>query len=131
VQEILRVPDTLTRVPRTFEALEGVVNLRGQVLPVVDLRTRFGISRLARDERQRIVVLAQGGSPTGFVVDSVLEVLKVAGDDIDAAPVLTEEQARLLGRVANIERQKRMVLLVEPEHLLGAAEREAAAAACA
>jgi len=127
VREIIRVPETMTKVPRTFEALEGVVNLRGQVLPVVDLRTRFGLPRVERDERQRIVVLALETGQTGFVVDAVQEVMKVPGQAVGPAPCMTEEQAKVMGRIANLEKQKRMILLVDPTHLLAGAEVQALA----
>jgi purine-binding chemotaxis protein CheW len=127
VREIIRVPETMTKVPHTFEALEGVVNLRGQVLPVVDLRTRFGLPRVERDERQRIVVLALENGQTGFVVDAVQEVMKVPSQAVGPAPCMTEEQAKVMGRVANLEKQKRMILLVDPTHLLAGAEVKALA----
>ena len=77
VQEIIRVPEALIRVPKSYDFVEGLVNLRGTVLPVVDLRTRLGLDRGERDERQRIVVLIIGGVRTGFIVDSVAEVARV------------------------------------------------------
>ncbi|WP_432546568.1 chemotaxis protein CheW [Kineococcus sp. SYSU DK004] len=119
VQEIIRVPETLVRVPRTLDFVEGLVNLRGAVLPVVDLRTRLGLDRSARDERQRIVVLIIRGVRTGFVVDSVAEVLRVGGADLEAAPELSPEQAEVVTRVANLPHQDRMLLVLEPGQLLG------------
>ena len=96
------MPETLIRVPKTSDFVEGLVNLRGMVLPVVDLRTRLGLPRVERDERQRIVVLILGGVRTGFVVDSVAEVVRVAKSVLEPAPELSEEQARLVSRVANL-----------------------------
>ncbi|WP_337062920.1 chemotaxis protein CheW [Kineococcus sp. G2] len=118
VQEIIRVPETLIRVPKTLDFVEGLVNLRGAVLPVVDLRTRLGLDRSARDERQRIVVLIIGGVRTGFVVDSVAEVLRVSGAELELAPELSPEQAEVVTRVANLPRQERMLLVLEPGQLL-------------
>jgi purine-binding chemotaxis protein CheW len=125
VQEIIRVPDALIRVPRSFDFVEGLVNLRGTVLPVVDLRSRLGLGRSERDERQRIVVLIIGGVRTGFIVDSVAEVARVALNVLEPAPELSAEQARLVSRVANLPEQKRMLLLVQVDQLL-AAEQAAA-----
>lgn len=122
VQEIIRVPEALVRVPRTLDFVEGLVNLRGMVLPVVDLRTRLGLTRAARDERQRIVVLIIDGVRTGFVVDSVAEVLKVNTADLEAAPELSEEQAKVVTRVANLAEQTRMLLVLDPGQLLAASE---------
>jgi purine-binding chemotaxis protein CheW len=129
VQEIVRVPEELTRIPRTPDFIEGVVNLRGTVLPVVDQRRRFGLPELARNDRQRIMVLQIAGCRTGFIVDQVSEVLKLPRAAIEPAPALSEEQARLIRHVANIEAQKRMVLLLDPSNLLDAGELDALAAA--
>ncbi|MFB9969879.1 chemotaxis protein CheW [Pseudoroseomonas cervicalis] len=121
VQEIVRVPEQLTRMPRTPDFIEGVVNLRGVVLPVVDQRRRFGLPGLARNDRQRIMVLMVGQARTGFIVDSVVEVLKVARASIGPAPGLCGGEAPLIGRIANLERQQRMLQLLEAGRLL---ERE-------
>jgi purine-binding chemotaxis protein CheW len=125
VQEIIRVPEALIRVPKSFDFVEGLVNLRGTVLPVVDLRTRLGLGRGERDERQRIVVLIIGGVRTGFIVDSVAEVARVGRNVLEPAPELSAEQARVVSRVANLPEQKRMLLLVQVDQLL-AAEQAAA-----
>jgi len=125
VQEIIRVPETLIRVPKTYDFVEGLVNLRGTVLPVVDLRSRLGLSRADRDERQRIVVLILGGVRTGFVVDSVAEVVRVAKSVLEPAPELSEEQARLVSRVANLPDDHRMLLLVQADQLLAVEQSKA------
>lgn len=129
VNEIVRVPEVLTRVPKTAAFIEGVVNLRGSVLPVIDQRRRFDLPELERNDRQRIMVFTINGVRTGFIVDSVLEVLKIARGTIRPTPSLSEEQARLIGRVANLESSKRMILLLEVANLLDAAEMTAVAEA--
>jgi len=118
VQEIVRVPEQLTQVPKAPAFVEGVINLRGSVLPVVDLRRRLGLPDAARSDRQRIMVFVIDGVRTGFIVDSVAEVLKVERRAIEPAPSLSAEQSRLLARMANLEKQKRMVQLLEPRHLV-------------
>jgi purine-binding chemotaxis protein CheW len=118
VQEIVRVPDLLTHVPKAPAFVEGVINLRGSVLPVIDLRRRLGLSGVARSDRQRIMVFVIDRVCTGFIVDSVAEVLKVERRAIEPAPHLSSEQARLLARMANLEKQKRMVQLLDPQHLV-------------
>ncbi|MFF5227937.1 chemotaxis protein CheW [Dactylosporangium sp. NPDC000521] len=125
VQEIIRVPETLIHVPKTYNFVEGLVNLRGTVLPVVDLRTRLGVSRAARDERQRIIVLILGGLRTGFIVDSVAEVARVPRAALEPAPELSPEQAKVVSRVANLYQRQRMLLLVQVDQLLGAADTAA------
>jgi purine-binding chemotaxis protein CheW len=124
VQEIIRVPEALIRVPKSYDFVEGLVNLRGTVLPVVDLRTRLGLSKPERDERQRIVVLIIGGVRTGFIVDSVAEVARVGRQVLEPAPELSAEQARVVSRVANLPDQQRMLLLVQVDQLLAAGQAE-------
>lgn len=122
VQEILRLPDELTRVPQTPDFIEGVVNLRGAVLPVVDQRRRFALAQAERNDRQRIMVLGIGAMRTGFIVDQVVEVLKIPHSAIEPAPVLSERQTGLIPRVANLPAAKRMVLILEATRLLDAGE---------
>lgn len=122
VQEIVRVPEQLTAVPRAPDYVEGVINLRGSVLPVIDLRRRLGLDSVARSDRQRIMVFLIERVCTGFIVDSVAEVLKVERAAIEPAPRLSGEQSRLLARMANLEKQKRMIQLIEPRHLVAEGE---------
>jgi purine-binding chemotaxis protein CheW len=122
VQEIVRVPEQLTRLPKAPAFIKGVVNLRGSVLPVVDQRTRFDLEDIDRNDRQRIMVFTIAGVRTGFIVDSVTEVLKIPGSAIGPTPSLSPEQALLISRVANMEKQKRMILLIDVDHLLARRE---------
>ncbi len=124
VQEIVRVPDELTHVPKAPEFVEGVINLRGAVLPVIDQRRRLGLPTLERNEQQRIMVFLFDGVRTGFIVDSVAEVLKVPKSAIEPAPRLSSGQAKLIARVANLEKQKRLILLIDPTQLLEAQDKE-------
>ena len=118
VQEIIRVPETLNRVPKTPEFVEGMINLRGMVLPVVEMRLRFGFARVERNDRQRILVLNVSGVRTGFIVDSVTEVLRVPRSAVERSPKLSEEQDKLIGEVANLNDGKRMILVLDAEPLL-------------
>ncbi|MEY4766286.1 MAG: hypothetical protein RI907_2959 [Pseudomonadota bacterium] len=118
VQEIVRVPDTLTRVPKTPHFVEGVINLRGTVLPVIDQRTRLGMEAIARNDGQRIMVYLLGGVRTGFIVDSVAEVLRIPKGQISVAPQMSEEQSRLISQVAKLDGDRRLVMLLDPSHLL-------------
>ncbi|MDY7579170.1 chemotaxis protein CheW [Herbaspirillum sp. RTI4] len=125
VQEIVRVSESLTRVPKAPPEVEGVINLRGAVLPVMDLRRRLGLEPLPRTDQQRIMVFLIEGVRTGFIVDSVLEVLKIHKATIEAAPRLSSTTSQLLARMANLEKQKRMVQLLDPSHLIEQPELEA------
>lgn len=118
VQEIVRVPDELTRIPRAPAFVEGVINLRGVVLPVIDQRRRFNLAQADRSHRQRIMVFTIRDVRTGFIVDSVSEVMRISGKVIGDAPHLSDAQKRLIRRVANLEDQKRMILLLDILQLL-------------
>lgn len=118
VQEIVRVPESLTRVPMTPAFVEGVINLRGTVLPVIDQRKRLGMPTEERSDRQRIMVYLLDGVRTGFIVDSVAEVLRIPRHQIETSPDLSNEQRRLIRRVAKLAGDKRLVMLIEPQALL-------------
>lgn len=128
VQEIVRIPEALTHVPKAPPFVEGVINLRGAVLPVIDQRKRLDLPPIERNDRQRIMVFLLSGVRTGFIVDAVTEVLKIPKIAIEASPKLSGVQSRLLGRVANLEKQKRLIQLIEPAHLLDESDTESLAA---
>ena len=85
VQEINRMVE-ITKVPQAPHYVEGVINLRGKVIPIVDLRTRFGLEGKEYDKDTRIVVVDISGNIMGMVVDSVSEVLRLPADTIEPAP---------------------------------------------
>jgi purine-binding chemotaxis protein CheW len=122
VQEIVRVPDELIHVPKAPAFVEGVINLRGSVLPVIDLRLRLGLPRVERSDRQRIMVFLIAEVRTGFIVDQVTEVLKIPRSVIEPTPQLSAQQGKLLARMANMEKQKRMVQLIDPAYLIQSEE---------
>jgi len=125
VQEIVRVPDVLTRVPKTPHFVEGVINLRGTVLPVIDQRKRLGLEAIERHEGQRIMVYLLGGLRTGFIVDSVAEVLRIPTNNITQAPDMSTEQSLLISQLAKLDNDKRLVMLIDPRHLLEGREMSA------
>jgi purine-binding chemotaxis protein CheW len=118
VQEIVRVPETLTDVPHAPAFVEGVMNLRGTVLPVLDLRKRLGMEAIERNDSQRVLVFIVDGTRTGFIVDAVSEVLRIPRRAITEAPALSTAQRAVLGRVANLETTGRIVQLLAPAPLL-------------
>ncbi len=125
VQEIIRVPDEMSRVPKTAAFIEGMVNLRGGVLPVLDMRSRFDMQRNERNERQRILVLELDGTRTGFIVDEVNEVLRISKQVIEDAPHLSEDQSRLMGKVVNLSKDDRMIQVLQAAELLDLNEMSA------
>ncbi len=123
VDEVARVPDRITRLPRTPKFLEGVVNLRGEVLPVVDQRRRFDMPALDARSQRRLVVVRTERHKAGLIVDSVSEVLRCPADGIEPAPNLSNETVKLVHGVINLEQAGRIVLLLDPAELLTRAER--------
>jgi purine-binding chemotaxis protein CheW len=124
VDEIARPPARVTPLPKAPAFIDGVMNLRGHVVPIVDLRRRFGLAAPEPGSQQRVLVLAMAGGKTGFLVDAVSEVLKVSAGAIAPAPQLSAEQVRLIGRVVNLEAQGRMILLIDATQLLDRVEAD-------
>jgi purine-binding chemotaxis protein CheW len=123
VDEVARVPDSITRVPKTPKFLEGVVNLRGAVLPVIDQRRRFDMPASDQANARRLVVVRTERHRAGLIVDGVSDVLRVRASAVEPAPDLTEGVARLVRGVINLEESGRIVLLLDPPELLTQAER--------
>lgn len=88
VKEIIKIQE-ITKIPNSPPFIEGVINLRGAITPVMDLRKRLGIPAGETDENGRIIVVEMGKGTVGAIVDSVAEVLRLPGKNIDAAPGLT------------------------------------------
>jgi purine-binding chemotaxis protein CheW len=122
VEEVARLPDEITRLPKAPDFLKGVVNLRGTVLPVIDQRQRFDFPASDAGEAKRLVVVRIGDTVAGFIVDGVSEVLRVASDAIDPPPDVVVP-ARVLEGVINLEAAGRMILLLDPSQLLSRAEQ--------
>jgi purine-binding chemotaxis protein CheW len=85
VQEIIRMVE-ITHVPRAPQFMEGVINLRGQLIPIVDLRTRFAMPHIDHTKSTRIVVTEVGAKKVGIIVDSVSEVINIPIEQIEEAP---------------------------------------------
>jgi len=124
VREITRRPDRITRLPKAPDFVDGVMNRRGSVVPIVDLRRRFDLSPAEQAASQRILMVATGAVTAGFLVDSVSEIMRVQIDAIQPAPDLSPDQMRLISRVINLQTKGRMVLLVDPAQLLDKVEAD-------
>jgi purine-binding chemotaxis protein CheW len=124
VDEVTRPPDQIARLPRAPAFVDGVINLRGSVVPVIDLRRRFELTPKEQAGGRRILVLAVNSGKAGFLVDGVSDIMKVPVGAIRPSPELSAEQVRLIGRVANMEAQGRMILLIDPTQLLNQVEGE-------
>jgi purine-binding chemotaxis protein CheW len=85
VREIIRMP-TITKMPNTPQYVEGVINLRGKVIPIISMRNRFGLMESETGGQTRIMVMDVDGALTGFIVDSVSEVIRIQGSEIQPPP---------------------------------------------
>ncbi len=116
VREIIRMQE-ITQLPRMPEYVEGVINLRGKVTPVVDLRKRFRIEVTEYTKETRIVVVDVGNQDIGVIVDAVTEVLRISSGDIEppSTVVTTEESDYLMGIVKLSER---LIILLDLDRVL-------------
>lgn len=126
VQEIVRVP-VITRVPRAPSFVEGIINLRGRVIPVIDMRRRLDRLHVgadsSEDRRRRILVVETGGRLFGIIVSEVSEVLKLAEESVEAAPPmvagLSNQYIRGVGKLEDA-----LLILMDIEKVLTAEEVE-------
>lgn len=125
VKEIIRVPE-ITRVPRTPDFVEGVVNLRGSVIPVLDLRKRFGFASGEASSDQRIVVMEVANQTVGMIVDSVSEVLQVDVEEVEApSPYVVSVDSQYIAGIVKLD--ERLIILLDADRVLSNEEREAVA----
>ncbi len=126
VQEINRIQD-ITHVPRAPYFIDGMTNLRGDVIPVINARKLFGLENQEIDDRTRVIIVDVYGHKTGLRVDQVNEVLRLAKHNIEEASALvaSDEANQLIEGVCKIDDGKRMVLLIDMEHILGKKELSA------
>lgn len=118
VQEIVR-PPVMTRVPNAPHYMDGIANLRGNILPVINLRERLGLAARETDDATRVVVLDCEGVPTGVIVDSVSEVLHIEADIIEAPPqAVAGIEGQYLRGVAKIAQGKRLVMILAADMLI-------------
>lgn len=118
VRETIRFTE-VTKVPQAPEYVEGICNLRGSILPIIDGRSRFGMERRARDERTRILVVDVNGRVTGIVVDRVSEVLRVNINDIEPTPeVIRNVEADYLEGVVKLDDGKRLIMVLNLNKIL-------------
>lgn len=123
VKEIIRMME-ITKVPKSPEFVDGVINLRGNVVPIIDLRKRFSMAGKDRDKNTRISVVELGGTIVGFVVDSVHEVLRIPTDTVEPPPpVVAGIDSDYIKGVGKLD--DRLLILLDLQKLLSREEREA------
>lgn len=113
VQEIIGLMP-ITPVPRMPEYIKGVLNLRGKIVPVMNLRTRFGLNEIEYSEETCIIVVQENQYLMGIIVDKVSEVADIDGNQIEEVPALgTGEQSEYLSGIGKVKEQVKMIVDVE------------------
>ena len=102
----------ITRVPKTLSFIKGVINLRGIVIPIIDLRERFGMSQMEYSENTRIIIVAANDLEVGLIVDSANDVIDIDSDVINDPPeIVGGIRAKYLRGVARVSEERLLVLL--------------------
>ena len=124
IQEIDRL-GKVTKVPKAAPFIEGITNLRGEVIPVLDTRKRFDLEAKPSDDRTRVVIVNFGGVRTGLVVDSVRQVLNLATKDIAPPPeaIGSGIDQQFISGIGKADSGKRMIVLLDVEKILSRQEQ--------
>lgn len=121
VREVIRVRD-ITWLPKAPEFVRGIINLRGDVIPIVDLRQRFGLRSVEETGHTRVIVVEMEGRLTGLVVDSASQVARIPADQIDPPPPLLDGSSNaFITGVGKLESS--LVVLLNPDAILTAGEK--------
>jgi len=122
VREIIRVPE-ITRVPRTPDYVEGIINLRGGVIPVLDLRKRFGLAAAEDESDRRIIVVELEDTTLGMIVDGVSEVLRIDESEIEEpSPYIMSIDSDYIA--GTVKRGDKLMILLTLERVVAAGDRE-------
>lgn len=123
VREVVKMLK-VTPLPSSKEFIEGVINMRGEVIPVIDLRKRFGLGEGERNEANRIIITEMGSQMFGLIVDAVSEVARLSNEQIQEAPAqVAGGKTELIKGVGKIN--DRMIIILDIEHILSADEQVA------
>ncbi len=121
VREVLKMI-RVTPLPRSLDFVEGVINLRGEVIPVIDLRKRFNLPAVDRTDESRIIIVEVEERMVGLTVDSVSEVIRLSNKQIQEAPSqVAGEQTNLIMGVGKID--ERMLIILNLERILTSEEQ--------
>ncbi len=122
VESIIKVQE-ITKMPHVPSFVEGITNLRGAVIPVIDLRKRFGLPQGEETKDTRIVVVEMGNITAGMVVDAVTEVVHVAAENIEPpSPMVSTVDTAFITGIAKVD--QRLIILLDLREVLTVDERE-------
>lgn len=115
IQEIIK-PIEYSRVPSTPNYVLGAFNMRGNVIPLINLRLKFGLSPKSDDEETRYIVIRDGEEVCGFVIDRLTEAVRIKESDIDPTPETFNEDVNLIYGIG--KKSDRLLTILKPEELL-------------
>jgi purine-binding chemotaxis protein CheW len=124
VHEIIRIP-TITKMPNAPQHIEGIINLRGRVIPIISMRRRFNLVENENSSQTRIIIMDVGGCQTGFIVDAVSEVIRIHQGEIQPPPSLVLSgaigQEFITGVFNHVER---LLIIMDIDQMFSVDERE-------
>jgi purine-binding chemotaxis protein CheW len=121
VQEIIQPPE-ITRIPHMPEFVEGAINLRGKILPLVDLRKRFRLEKKEMADAARVIVVDIEGFSVGLVADAVADVIRLAPEAVDTIlPVRARIDNEFISGIGKLD--KRIIILLNIAHIFGGFEK--------
>jgi len=120
VKEVIRMRQ-ITWLPKAPSCVKGIINLRGEVIPIIDLRDRFGLAAQEQTAMTRVVVVEVEGRPVGMVVDAASQVVRVPADEFDPPPQVLGEASRdfitAVGKTGD-----RLILMIDVDRILSTEE---------
>jgi purine-binding chemotaxis protein CheW len=126
VESIIKMQE-ITRLPQAPSFMEGITNLRGTIVPVIDLRKRFGMTEQEPTRETRIVIASMGGTKVGLIVDAVSQVIRIPEDAIEPPPQMSITiNSAFIKAVAKLENN--LVILLDLDRVLNLEERDAVSA---
>lgn len=123
VREIIRMP-TITKMPNTPSYVEGVINLRGKVIPIISMRKRFGLMESEQNAHTRIMVMDVAGGLNGFIVDGVSEVIRIHGAEIQPPPNMVSGNNNQDFITGVFNHQERLLIIMDVDRMFSDAERD-------
>ncbi len=124
VREIIRMP-TITKMPNTPQHVEGIINLRGKVIPIISMRKRFGLMENENSGNTRIIIMDVTGALTGFIVDAVSEVIRIHSSEIQPPPSMVLSGG--IGRefiTGVFNHAERLLIIMDIDRMFSEDERE-------
>jgi purine-binding chemotaxis protein CheW len=123
VREIIRMP-TITAMPNAAQHVEGIINLRGKVIPIISMRKRFGLLEAENNSQTRIIIMEVAGDLTGFIVDGVSEVIRIRSSEIQPAPSMMAGGVSQEFITGIFNHGERLLIVMDIDRMFTSAESE-------